>query len=192
MPGTGEELVAIVNGLITNAMRADDLDDLKWNDGTTITQTERLDVRELFFYATSRRKRSDRAAQRRAMTLLRSLLSNAQRASLDHTTSFLVRAPSGATYRLSPRHGYVDHVARHGTRWYAQHAFCLHGSEGPDQIPPADLTIAHLLLLLADEERFLATANATTRNGQLWNRDYLRQLREHREARVGCRCGHWR
>ena len=47
-------------------------------------------------------------------------------------------------------------------------------------MPPADLSAAHLLMLLSDEAAFLATANARDARDQLWNRDYLRRLRQRR------------
>ena len=46
--------------------------------------------------------------------------------------------------------------------------------------PPADVTIAHLLLLWSDEAEFLRLANATRNRSDLWNGEYMRRMRNRR------------
>jgi len=54
----------------------------------------------------------------------------------------------------------------------------------PREMPPADVTIGHLLLLSADEPAFLAEANHRTRSDMLWNGDYIRGLAHARRMRA--------
>jgi hypothetical protein len=96
---------------------------------------------------------------------------------------FLATCPSGHTYRLTPRRGLAERVTFHGRRWFVSVAYCLH-DDGPDRMPPADVTLAHLLLLLSDETGFLLLANASDRRDQLWNGPYRRRLRAARIARA--------
>jgi hypothetical protein len=77
----------------------------------------------------------------------------------------------------------VDRIVRHGQRWFRRTAYCVHDDpDDPDAMPPADLTVAHLLMVLADEAEFLATANARDVRTQMWNGDYLRRMRRRRLA----------
>jgi len=64
----------------------------------------------------------------------------------------------------------------------AGRSYCLHDPE--NELPPADVTIGHLLLLRTDEPRFLRLANATDARGPgcgLWNGDWLRRVRRRRQ-----------
>jgi hypothetical protein len=179
MPGTPAEMIALVNAALARPEAAERLVGWwRWADGTGVSASERADLAALLWYTRHlREQRRDRPAQRRAMRLLRSLLPAPMRAELRRRRCFHVRAASGATYRLDPRIGLAERVERHGGRWYATRSFCLHDADDEGKMPPADRTVAHLLLLMADEPAFLATANATRCDDQLWNRDYLRRAR---------------
>jgi hypothetical protein len=181
MPGTPQEFVALLGAWPDDSLIPPP--GHRWGDGTAITPDEEADLLALRVYAHRlRARRRWGRAQARARRLLRSLLSAEQRGQLRRWRYFLVAAPSGSVYRLNPRCGHVERVERHGRRWFVREAFCLHDAPDDGQMPPADLSVAHLLLLRADEEAFLATANRNPRNDQLWNRDYLRRIRDHREA----------
>jgi hypothetical protein len=103
-----------------------------------------------------------RQGNRRALRLLRSLLDPEQRACLRRNRHFYVTAASGKTYRLIPGTGGAQEVERHGRYWYVRDLFCLHPprDEHPE-IPNADTTIAHLLMLRYDERAFVREANRT-------------------------------
>jgi hypothetical protein len=178
VPGTSQEIIALVNAFVTDAASPDVLSGWRWDDGEIITEGERNDVLALYLYALGRRrKRHQGGPQRKAMRLLRGLLSPTQRRDLSRLRYFHVAAPSGTTYRLDPRRGHAELVERHGRRYFVRRAYCLHDEDDAGKLPPADVTVAHLLLLLVDEAAFLAAANMTPRDDQLWNRDYLRRIR---------------
>lgn len=177
MPGTDREYLAF-------AVSEIDLYAFQWSDGSEITVPESRDLLALRSYHRYTQRKRIRGPQRRALALLRGFLSTSQRSQLNTRHSFLVTANSGRTYRLDPRHGYAEEVSLHKTRWFAVRSFCLHDdrSDTSQAMPLADLTLAHLLLLLADEAEFLRTANARSTRDMLWNRDYLRRLRQRRTS----------
>jgi hypothetical protein len=85
---------------------------------------------------------------------------------------------------------------RRGSRWWLEGRYCYHEEQtnlAPsvpearlvvDTIPSADRTVGHLLLLLADEERFLVEANWTARRNHGWDSDWMtRRAAIRREAR---------
>ncbi len=172
MPGTTDEILALVT-------LEDTPPAFLWADGTAPTAAELADVAALRGYRRTLLWRRRSGPQRVAMRLLRSLLSADQRASLRRSKSFLVIASSGRAYRLWPALGSTELVTRHGTRWYVLLRYCLHDDRSDPGLamPPADLSVAHLLLLLADEDGFRAEANARHARDQLWNPDYLRRVR---------------
>ncbi len=182
MPGTPEEYTRYA----TAEWNPDLL--LTWEDGTAITREEQDDIVLLraYVYRVQRHRNRDRKPQRTAMRLLRSFLSTTQTAQLRSNKAFLVETPSGKSYRLYPRMGTVEQVTRHGRSWFVFRRFCLH--DDPDasgsRMPPADLSLAHMLLLLADEAEFLRLANASTARDQLWNGEYRRRLARARRAPV--------
>lgn len=157
---------------------------LRWADGTWVTPRDRDDLAAIRSYHRGQVARRDTGPQHRAMRLLRSLLSPEQRKQLGAWKGFYVTAPSGHQYRLWPHTGNAERVTTHGQRRYKALQFCLH--DDPDEegkrVPPADLSLAHMLWLTADEAGFLAAANVTDARDQLWNRAYLRRLREGRAA----------
>ncbi len=123
-----------------------------------------------------RDKRSRRA--RRANALLRSFLTAEQREQWRRTRHFLVRGSLGNIYRLYPPMGNVWRVERRGSRWVGIAAYCLHdyaeddptfvpsglpGEGKQSRLPSADRTLAHLLLLRADEAEFRLLANESIR-----------------------------
>lgn len=155
---------------------------LAWDmaDWTGWTEQEQRDILTLTLYVRKMKDEKRRKAQRRAMSLLRSWLPDPQRQQLRRSRKFKVRGSAGGRYRLYPSTGTTSRIERHGSRDFAVQTFCLHP---PDvSLPPADISLAHYLLLVTDEPRFLATANATDRLTQLWNGDYLRRLNARRAA----------
>lgn len=155
------------------------IDDSSWSDGSLVNENDRRDLENIVSYlrdCRTIRSAETRRAQRRAMRLLRSLLTPVQRATLRTRKEFLVVCPSGNVYRLYPRTGVVWRVDRHGKNWFVRTAYCIHEDKELG-IPPADRTVAHLLLLLTDEDEFLQTANARDARDQMWNGEYLRKIR---------------
>lgn len=124
-----------------------------------------------------------RKRQRRALRLLRSYLTEDQKAELRRSRKFTVRGPSGNVYRLIPNTGAVQRVSIHGKNGYIESLYCYHDPER--ELPPADLTLAHLLLLANDEERFLREANEHVfEHTMRWNGEWLRRLRQARIERA--------
>jgi hypothetical protein len=178
MPGTAQEMVELAGRLGNDPVVTAATDEFRWADGTGVTDDEWRDVLALHAYLLRMRRRDRRsAAQRKAGRLLRQLLAPAQRASLSRLGYFYVTVPSGQTYRLDPRRGHAERVEWHKSRYFARRSYCLHDTDDDGKLPPADVTIAHMLLLLADEAAFLATANESPRDDQLWNGEYLRRMR---------------
>lgn len=133
------------------------------------------------------RERTERrsAAQKRAMGLLRSLLTPEERAHLrrTHGRCFHVVGSAGGVYRLRPRSRSAERVEKHGSRWFAVERFCYHDPD--NELPPADVTIGQMLLLRCDEPGFRAAANVTPALDMLWNGDYLRRFSRRSRHRRG-------
>jgi hypothetical protein len=181
MPATAQELVAVVNGLVSCRMSLGDIDLMTWADGTVMTRAEWREILALTAYVGQCRRKPP--GQRKAMRLLRSLLNPEKQRSLKRNRCFYVTSKSGATFRFWPKTGWSERVERHGSRYYVVSRFCLHDPEGLDKIPPADVIIAHLLLISVDEGRFIEMANEHEISRQLWNGEYLRRVREARIER---------
>lgn len=96
----------------------------------------------------SRRRRAE--AGSRAMALLRSCLSDEQKAHLDENGCFRVTAPSGRVYSITQ--GYAGNV--HSRGW----TYCIHMRS---DIPEGDHMLAQKLMIETDEEGFLRIANAS-------------------------------
>jgi hypothetical protein len=157
----------------------DVLDDLV----SQMTKRQQKDIVSLIWIEavqirTAERKRLMGPPQRKALGLLRSLLTDTQRSQLARSRNFRVEGSLGGVYRLWPKndHAHTEQVERHKTRWYVRASFCYHDPE--NELPPADVSIAHLLLISADEGEFLAKANKTLQGRNLWNGAYLRRLNE--------------
>lgn len=186
MPATPQELADAARQVAREVLAPDFVAGIQWADGTPITEAE---TRNLFTFACYeiRQMHSRRPkAQRKALRLLRTLLTPEQREQLKTGQQFRVVGSAGGVYRLYPSTGQVCAVERHGARWYGVRTFCLHELEEPGIVvfPSADRTIAHLLLLSAAEPEFLALANATDRRPDCWNGEYLRRLRRARRERA--------
>lgn len=149
-------------------------------------------------YEAARRDAKSRR-HRRAMALLRSFLSPTQTAELRRNSSFIVLGSLGNYYRLMPRTGMVWRVERRKSRWYYIASYCLHDyaeddpsfvpigfpNEGKHSIvPSADRSLAHMLMLLADEADFRRKANEHISISQGWRRgaDVIVRLRAERWA----------
>ncbi|HXJ56432.1 MAG TPA: hypothetical protein VNU68_07180 [Verrucomicrobiae bacterium] len=181
MPGTDEELIALVNGLVSCRIGCGEIEDIRWADGTPISRAEWRSAMLMVEYIGRCQRKPP--GQRAAMRLLRSLLSPEQRRTLRVSKCFYATSPGGATFRFIPRVGQTARVERHGSRYFRVSTFCLHDEEGTDKMPPADIALAHMLLIKADEERFFAMANEHKDSPQMWNGEYLRGLRRAREER---------
>lgn len=190
MAATAQEIVATARQLC----REQDpyvLQDLRWADGSAVTTAEVREILGLAIYEVQRRARRRWPAQRKALRLLRRYLTSEQTRQMRAGRCFYLTGTSGATYRLFPGTGVTKRVERHGSRLYETHQYCLHDfpacnalcpdrTEGP--MPPADVTLAHLLWLACDEPGFLAAANCRPSGLQMWDGDYLRRIYRRRRA----------
>lgn len=183
MPATSQEMVRLIRLLLDQVVAPDCVQDVVWEDGTKITDTEFRDVFALATYEMRLRRQRRPVAQRRAMRLLRRHLSARQRQDLRAMRYFYVQAVSGKVYRILPRAGVTEEVRRHRTRFFTIASFCLHDEEDGEQMPPADVALGHLLLLSCDEAAFLATANRREHRCDMWNGEYLRRMRAARLER---------
>lgn len=174
---TQEQIVGLIEGLSTGEIAADfvDWDGMDHTLRSVIWIGSRHEIHRLRRIDQRRRRGGP---QRKAMTLLKTLLTPTQRQWLKRRRYFLLRAKSGHVYRLMPNFGNTSRVTLHGSRWFDHTQFCLH--DQPRELPPADVTIAHLLLLRTDEARFLELANATDARMMFWNGDWLRRLNRRR------------
>lgn len=171
----------VVNGQLT--VRELPLDLL--TEGQARTFGEVLYLRLETEAARARRIRQ-RGPQRRALALLRSLLSDPQLEQLRRRRYVVVEAPSGRRYRILPNTGVTQLVERHGRQDYAISRYCLH--DPASELPPADVAVAHLLWVQADEAGFLETANETPthvvqRHGRPnagWDGEWQRRVRARR------------
>jgi len=151
-----------------------------WGDGTQATQEECEEIIALARYEARRRAQGawqarQRPARRRAYRLLRLFLSPHQNAELTRRRQFTVHTASGRVYRLRPRDARVEEVTRHGKHYFVARSFCLHPDDSHG-IPDPDITLTHMLLLIADEEGFLQEAHVRNHRTDLWNGDYLRRM----------------
>jgi hypothetical protein len=179
MPGTNEEWLA-------RSVNPDGIqvEPMFWNDGTEITQEEVRTLLRMRCYFLRERRVKQRKPQRIAHRLLRSLLTPEQRKHLKNQRYFLIQGSSGGVYRLMPRIGRVERVMKRGKNWYSDWIYCLHDEQDDDEMPPADLTIAHMLLILADEAEFLEKANSTRATNQQWDGEWRRTLNRNRRNRI--------
>lgn len=183
MPAAPEEMTRAARLLLDNVMAPDALVDLRWQDGSRITEPEMAQVMGLALYEARVRAARRNPAQRRALRLLRSLLSPEQRRQLRTRGSFRAVGSQGGVYRLSPGTGQVEGLELRGRHFFCFRTFCLHEPAGAEALPAADRSIAHLLLLSTDEAGFTQTANITERPPGCWNGEWRRQLREARSRR---------
>jgi hypothetical protein len=130
---------------------------------------------------------------RRAYRVLDSLLTSSQSAMLRRNGDFLARGSHGGVYRLQPRYSNVWRVELYGSRYFIIAHACLH-EHGERVMPPADVTIGHLLWLRADEPSFIEAANWSPCGAGLlmWNGDWQRRLRQAEADRAMMRQFHGR
>lgn len=174
-------------GLALQVIRDQGFDQsLEWN----LTTEEWVRLATLVVDEKKRRARVEKereAVQQRARRLLRSYLTKAQRKELRDRRHVRVIGSAGGRYKLYPGTGVAYGCELHGTRWFGVKSYCLHDADRV--MPPADVTLGQMLLLLSDEPSFLATANMTDRRSWcLWNGEWLRRLnrakRERAESRM--------
>lgn len=143
-----------------------------WATDERLNRLDRQDVLTLVAYDMEYRegKRIRRSsAQRRAMRLFKSFLSTEQQAQLRRSNGYrvFVRGSNGGIYRLNPRTASVHRVEQKGKRWEWTQGYCLHDyaedNPGKNRLPPADVSLQHLLLLSADEPAFLEAAHVNER-----------------------------
>lgn len=170
---TPEEIIERVEGLVTQVFAWDLLDWSGWS------QQEKEDVGVLVLYTMQQRNRRRRKGQRVASRLLRSWLPPEQATELRRRRAFTVHGSAGGRYRIYPNTGMTNRIERHGKRDFAVAGYCLHPDE---ELPPADIALAHYLLLQTDEPAFLEAANE--RAFRLWDGEWLRRLRQIRTLRT--------
>lgn len=169
---TFEELVALIRGLADHSIAPDQVD---W---TIISEEDTNRIWQALHWALEcqqERKRTRGRGQRRARRLLNSILTPAQLGQLRRSRRFFTVGTLGGHYRLWPNMGTAERVQKHGKLWVAHTSFCLH--DDPQIMPPADVTIGHLMMLRSNEAQFLELANHTDCLTQLWNGEYLRRFR---------------
>lgn len=183
MPGTHEEIMEAARMVAQQIIAPDNMVDIRWADGDRITERETQTVFAMAMYELRlMRDKAQAPAQRKARRLLRSLLTTDQLRQFRDNHEFIVTGSSGGHYRLHARSGRAWAVEKHGTRWFQVAAFCIY-TEG-HEVPPADNTIAHLLMLTTDEPGFLSIANRFERRLMCWDGPYLRRMRQHRLERA--------
>lgn len=96
--------------------------------------------------------------QRLAKGLLRTLLTDEQvtQLAIAHRGVDVIGPETGLLYRLHPTTGITNLMSPSALGAHYEGYFCLHGD---DDLPPADISIAHLLWIVNDEMGFLASAN---------------------------------
>lgn len=175
-----ETAVSVFANLLNVGLMPDALAD--WNltpvQVRTVAVAARwLDMRRQYDKVLGRRG----AKQRRAMALLRSFLTEAQKAQLDRSRCFDYVGAKG-TYRFWPTTGALHRVEQHGKRMVLMGRFCIHDEE--DELPRADVTLGQLLMVVNDEEGFLTVANRTDDNpwqgARQWDGEHRRRVRRHR------------
>lgn len=176
MPTLGE-IVALAGRLA----RQEVVVDMFGGEWDAWTEAERRECLTFAVYEVQRRTLLYGPAKRRSLRLFMSHLTEGERAEVRRAGTLTVTGSAGGRYRVHPRCGQTERVARHGTREFATQAYCLHDVE--DTLPHADVALAHLLLLRADEPAFLAQANAYVRGEDMWSAAYRRRLREARRRR---------
>lgn len=174
---TLEEIIALARRLISGEWQPGD----GWPD--SFADHEQRGVLALGEYERHRRRARHNPHQRKAMRLLMAWLPATAREELRRSRhSFSVVGSAGGTYRLYPRVGMTERVERHGRYFYRVGTFCYHDPEC--ELPSADITLAHAMLIQTDEPAFLASANETRRELLMWDRTYMRHMREIRLARL--------
>ena len=121
------------------------------------SERQRNEFATLVLYTLASHRWDWSGAQPRARKLLRSYLTRDQRRSVAAHGRALVRGSAGGHYWLYPFSGTVEKVERRRVRWRATGWYCIHPPQ--ETVPPADVSLGHLLLLTMDEEAFLAEAN---------------------------------
>jgi hypothetical protein len=117
--------------------------------------------------------RTSADAERRAAELLPRVLSPRERAHFYETGRILITGSEGGQYEIL-RHGYVGNVVTQqpvmvggtwATRARAGWALCAHptmyvmNGDECERLPHTDAYIAQILVIKADEKKFLRTAN---------------------------------
>lgn len=120
--------------------------------------------------------------QRRAQRLLRQWLPLPQRVELKYTREFRVTGSAGGRYKFRPSCGYTYRLERHGQYEYCVSRFCFH--DEAEELPNADLTLAHYLLIVTDEPAFLAAANEHPMKSSQWDGAWRRRLNQARRDRA--------
>lgn len=154
-----------------------DRDGTDWWEVWTDLSLSKEDAREIIAWAQYEVERTwwttHRAAQRRAMRLLRSMLSADQKRQLrgGSCKAFRVTGSSGGVFKIYPhagQGGLVRRVELHGQRWYEVAQHCFHTPRR--DVPPADEAIGFMLLLRANETEFMLRSNETIRPPIGWQR----------------------
>lgn len=162
-----ELVYRVADGTIGIDMVYDDLDPQEALDLAALVRYEQQSRR------IEARRRKQGGPQRRARRLLATLIAPDQAAMLRRRRYFTERGASGAVYEFSPNTGTCRLRLREDRGRKALAVFCYHDDREGDLVlpeldhvevhsmPPADVTIGQLLMIRADEDRFLREANAS-------------------------------
>lgn len=169
---TPDEMVALARHMADDEIAPDLSPEFQALDAAS-----RRHVLSLACYAIQRRL--ERPPQLKATRLLASWLTPSERRQLRRRGYVHVRGSAGGWYRIHPHSG-ANKIERHGRRWFTKADYCLHDAE--QELPRADVALAHYLWLVTDEPAFLRMANEHRRD-MLWNGEWLRRLKAARRKR---------
>lgn len=168
-----DTIIALARRVVSGEIAFDGSDELD-----ALTEEERHEVCVLAVYELQRRHRPEN--QRTATRLFKSWLTASQRLELRQRGHVTVTGSEGGVYRLRPQNGMCERVEQHGKNWYRVATYCYHDVDG--ELPNADTSLAHLLILSTDEARFRAEANQTACWPQCWDSSYMRRRAEIRRG----------
>lgn len=86
------------------------------------------------------------------------------------------------SYRIWPRAGLTVRLERHGRYEYDVARYCYH--DDAQELPEADVALAHYLLIATDEPAFLTAANEHRRPMQQWDGAWKKRLRAAQRRRA--------
>ena len=101
-------------------------------------------------------ERKKQNAQKRALELLKEILTKTQNEAFDKDKCIPVDAPSGKKYVIEKGRSGNVYSIKDGKKI---ERYCIHPSD--QEVPEADVMLAQKLMLEADEEEFLRIANRT-------------------------------
>lgn len=192
MPLSNEELVDLAKRLARYEVSPEEVD---WSlFKTDDPETGSRQLRNLWALVQYEMKcieeedKSIETSQKRALGLLKSFMTRSQKREFSRRLRFTVVGSLGGKYRLCPNTGSLYLLEKHKSRWFGVTRLCYHFVDPENVLPPADISLAQMLILLSNEPEILQGANRTDcRSQTLWNGAWLRRLRAARREREEAR-----